>query len=157
MFRISSKKLVGLIAVACAAAVAVPSALAKPTGPEGSSSKAAITQAVTNGIHATSCQNGTGGNYHYFYGKPCDTPSVKVTVNGNNTIAYLPNGCKVGTVPVVNPSDYRYYSGNLCVAAPATTGSPANVGSTPTGKHYGDACFGGDGNTYEYYGTEAAC
>jgi antitoxin component YwqK of YwqJK toxin-antitoxin module len=152
MFRISPNKLVGLIVVACAAAVAVPSALAKPTGPEGSSSKAAIAQTVTK-----SCQNGTGANYHYYAGKPCNTPSVKVTVNGNNTIAYLPNGCRVGTIPYVNTSDYRTYYANLCVAAPATTGSPANTGSTPTGKHYGDACVGGDGHTYEYYGTEAAC
>jgi hypothetical protein len=124
MFRISTTKLVGLIAVTCAAAVAIPSAFARPTPDESGNFNSAIVSAVT---------------------------STKVLVNGNNTIAYYPNGCKAGAT-----KNY-YFGGNLCVANPAVTGSPAIIDSTPTGKRYGDACFGGDGHTYEYYGTEAAC
>jgi hypothetical protein len=131
MFRISTTKLVGLVAVTCAAAVAVPSAFARPTPDEPGNFNAAIVSAVS---------------------------SEQVFVNGNNTIAYYPNGCKVGTIPVPigEQTNFDYY-GLICVTAPAITGSPAIIDSRPTGKRYGDACVGGDGNTYEYYGTEAAC
>jgi hypothetical protein len=124
MFRISPTKLVGLVAVSCTVAVAVPSAFARPAPEEPGTSNAAIVSAVT---------------------------STKVFVNGNNAIAYYPNGCRAGATKSYD------FGGNLCVADPAVTGSPAIIDSTPTGKHYGDACLGGDGNTYEYYGTEAAC
>jgi hypothetical protein len=124
MFRISPIKLAGLVAAACVA-VAVPSALAMPTGPDGVS------------------------------GSPSNTPGAtgteKIVVNGNNTAAYFANGCRANKLP---GRKYLDSNGNPCVSAPtaADHATPA-----PTGTNYGDACLGGDGHTYEYYGTEAAC
>ena len=126
MFRISPIKLAGLVAAVCVA-VAVPSALAMPTGADGVSGAGNVSNT------------------------PGATGTEQIVVNGNNTAAYFANGCRANKLP-----NHRYLdtNGNPCVSTPtaADHATPA-----PSGKKYGDACFGGDGNTYEYYGTEAAC